>query len=52
MEKLTGADYINQPYLVLRSHPDFSDHAMAIARVVGKMKTEQLEKIDLLKGAS
>lgn len=48
MDKLTGADYMNRPLVELQSHPDFSPHAYRIVDAISKMKTAELEKIDLI----
>lgn len=50
MEKLTGKDYFNRPYVELQSHPDFSNHAFRVINAISNMTTKEIEQINLIGG--
>lgn len=50
VDKLTGKDYMDKPYLELQSHPDYSKHAMRVVAAIREMTTEELEQLTIARG--
>jgi hypothetical protein len=50
MQKLTGLDYIRRPLLELLSHPDFDQDIFNKLELIGKMTTEELKRLEFLRG--
>lgn len=50
MDKLTGADYADRPYIELLSHPDWDEDAWRIVAAICAMTNEDLKKVKLFGG--